>query len=103
MNGEESTIYGIAHRYGEFHNTVGDPCRDCESFMDSPLYGGVVRDGEFVRQYKCPGCQNWGDIDEDQFHGTVSIDCPNCEYHETINVAVMGWRTPLTGPKGFVA
>ena len=33
--------------------------------------------------FRCPGCKGMGDIDDDQFHGRVSIDCTNCEYHET--------------------
>ncbi len=31
----------------------------------------------------CPGCDLKGKIDDDQFHGRVSIDCPECPYHET--------------------
>lgn len=33
--------------------------------------------------FRCPGCKQVGDIDDDEFHGRVSIDCTNCEYHET--------------------
>jgi len=48
-----------------------------------------TRDGAKVRQLKCPGCGQWGDIDEDQYHGSVSIECPNekCSFHATVNVA----------------
>lgn len=31
----------------------------------------------------CPECGWRGPIDDDQFHGRVSIDCPHCPYHET--------------------
>lgn len=33
--------------------------------------------------FRCPGCKGVGEIDDDQFNGRVSIDCTNCEYHET--------------------
>lgn len=40
--------------------------------------------------FRCPGCLKTGEIDEDQFHGRVSIDCPfGCGYHETRD-----WSTP---------
>lgn len=32
---------------------------------------------------KCPGCGVIAVLDEDQFHGRVSLDCPRCPYHET--------------------
>ena len=35
--------------------------------------------------FRCPKCKCSGVIDEDQFHGRVSIQCPHesCDYHET--------------------
>ena len=35
--------------------------------------------------FRCPLCFESGVIDEDQYHGRVSIECPNpmCTYHET--------------------
>ena len=35
--------------------------------------------------FRCPQCKHSGFIDEDQFHGRVSIVCPtpDCTYHET--------------------
>ena len=49
----------------------------------------VVRDGGRLLKMKCPRCGQWGDIDADQFHGRVSIQCPNapCDFHETVNMA----------------
>lgn len=35
---------------------------------------------------KCPKCGFIGSIDKDQFQGNVSIDCPNCRFHETHNL-----------------
>lgn len=61
-----------------------------EEFMDkydALAYRNIKRDGETVRQIECPGCGVWGDIDEDQYHGRISIDCPECEFHETVNIS----------------
>ncbi len=34
--------------------------------------------------FRCPICKQSGLIDDDQFHGQVSIQCENnCTYHET--------------------
>jgi len=46
----------------------------------------VRRDGELVRNFKCPGCGQWGDVDDDQWHGRVSIECPDCSFHETRDI-----------------
>lgn len=35
--------------------------------------------------FRCPKCRQTGFIDEDQFHGRVSIVCDHCDYHETNN------------------
>lgn len=43
----------------------------------------VNLDGETVIQARCPGCGQWGVIDGEQYIGRVSIDCPDCDYHET--------------------
>lgn len=43
----------------------------------------VSLNGEAVIQARCPGCGQWGEIDGEQYIGRVSIDCPDCEYHET--------------------
>lgn len=34
----------------------------------------VVRDGQEVWKLRCPGCDQWADLDDDQFHGRVSVD-----------------------------
>ena len=44
----------------------------------------IHRDDEVVWQFCCPGCGLRADIDDDQLHGRVSIDCPECDYHETL-------------------
>ena len=33
--------------------------------------------------FRCPSCKGTGTIDEEQFHGRVSIICAFCDYHET--------------------
>ena len=46
-----------------------------------------IEDGEektIVTKFKCPDCKVWGDIDDDQFKGKVSILC-DCGFHETID------------------
>jgi hypothetical protein len=36
---------------------------------------------------RCPGCGHWGEIDDDQLHGRVSVDHTDCRcgctFHET--------------------
>lgn len=46
----------------------------------------VTLDGEYAYKLECPNCCEAGFIDEDQFKGNVSIDCPECEFHETVNL-----------------
>lgn len=45
----------------------------------------VMRDGFPVMKLQCPGCGCWGDIDDDQLHGRVSVDHTDtgCTFHET--------------------
>ena len=50
----------------------------------------VISDGEEVVKLQCPQCGHWGEIDEDQLHGRVSVDHtddPVCTFHETRNWA----------------
>jgi len=46
----------------------------------------VMLDGHLVRKVRCPKCGVWGVIDDDQFHGRVSILC-ECGFHETVDLA----------------
>ena len=53
--------------------------------MTLPEFKAVTLDGDPACKVKCPGCGIWAYIDDDQWYGKVSIDCPNCSYHETHN------------------
>lgn len=51
----------------------------------------VTRDGELAWLLECPGCGQWGGLDDDQLHGRISVDhaamgCPG-GYHETHDFA----------------
>jgi len=46
----------------------------------------VMRDGVMVHKMRCPGCGTWADLDDDQWHGRVSILC-DCGFHETLDLA----------------
>ena len=50
----------------------------------------VLLDGSPVWKMRCPICGTWGYIDDDQFHGRVSVQCEaqGCTFHETISQAV---------------
>lgn len=54
----------------------------------------ITRDNEDVRQLKCPKCGVWADLDDDQYHGRVSVhhDDPSCGYHETHDFSAMDGR-----------
>lgn len=51
----------------------------------------VVRDGRTTWLLECPGCAEWGELDEDQLFGDVSVNhaADGCRggYHETHNFA----------------
>ena len=49
----------------------------------------VNRDGKPSYNFECPGCGEWGALDDDQFHGRVSVDhtSDRCTYHETHDFA----------------
>lgn len=51
----------------------------------------VHRDGVIVWQFRCPECHHWGDVDDDQLHGKVSIDHTDtgCTFHQTHNLMAM--------------
>lgn len=45
---------------------------------------------DFVWLLECPSCLKWGELDDDQFHGRVSVDHEadvGCGYHETHDFA----------------
>lgn len=44
----------------------------------------VRQDDEAVWKFCCPGCGLVGEVDLDQVQGKVSIDCPECDFHETL-------------------
>ena len=54
-------------------------------------YRAVTRDGVPGWLWKCPGCGTWGNLDNDQWLGVVSVDhaADGCSggYHETHNFA----------------
>lgn len=43
----------------------------------------ITSEGVVVVQLRCPGCNQWGTIDDDQYHGRVSVEHPECGYHDT--------------------
>ena len=51
----------------------------------------VNRDGSRTWLLECPGCGEWGALDDDQLHGRVSVDhaADGCKggYHETHDFA----------------
>jgi hypothetical protein len=42
----------------------------------------VNRDGVDIYLFECPGCGQWAELDDDQWHGRVSVQ-HDCGYHET--------------------
>ncbi|KKM72631.1 hypothetical protein LCGC14_1418610 [marine sediment metagenome] len=38
------------------------------------------------RLFDCPTCGLTATIDQDQYEGKASIQCPACDFHETINL-----------------
>lgn len=49
----------------------------------------VKRDGVPTVLLRCPNCKTLAELDDDQYHGRVSIECQvlGCGFHETINLA----------------
>lgn len=56
--------------------------------------GLVWQDNQPVIKMRCPGCGCFAEIDGDQYYGRVSLDCPNCEYHETHDLRGIPIITP---------
>jgi hypothetical protein len=56
----------------------------------------VRRGDEIVWQFRCPECHRWGDIDDDQLHGRVSIDHTDtgCSFHQTHDLYTMMAERP---------
>jgi hypothetical protein len=42
----------------------------------------IERDGQPVKQLRCPHCGLWADVDDDQARGVVSVICPQCRHHD---------------------
>jgi len=40
---------------------------------------------------RCPACGIFAEMDDDQYHGRVSVECaaPGCVFHETHNFALL--------------
>lgn len=51
----------------------------------------VLVDGVPTWKLECPQCGLIGSLDDDQYHGRVSVDCPNenCTFHETHDFSQM--------------
>lgn len=49
-------------------------------YKDPPTYSERREPWAVIR---CPGCRGAAAIDLDQWEGKVSIQCSNCNYHET--------------------
>jgi len=52
---------------------------------DTPWLQEVLLDDVPTLKLACPGCGMVGYLDDDQAHGRVSTDCPNCPFHETVD------------------
>lgn len=64
-------------------------CPDCTVTTPLGVLRPVVLDGVRVAELRCPMCGEWAYLDEDQFHGRVSVDHTDagCSYHETHDFA----------------
>lgn len=63
--------------------------------MSEYLYCITTLDGKPNVSFKCPSCGSWGDIDDDQFNGRVSVwhgPDSKCTFHETINIKEKGQK-----------
>lgn len=45
----------------------------------------IDRDRKPQKQARCPECDVWGDIDNEQANGDISLICPKCEWYGYIN------------------
>lgn len=51
------------------------------------LLYGPFPDDEFCAFIKCPGCEDGAWVGQEQFTGDAKIDCPDCGFHETIDLS----------------
>jgi len=51
--------------------------------------------------FKCPGCGYFAGVDKEQALGQVSIDCPECDFHETGKISPLIFTSTPTNPKKF--
>lgn len=45
----------------------------------------IIKDGKMIYILKCPKCNKIGVIDDDQYHGRVSVLHDVCGFHKTID------------------
>lgn len=59
----------------------------------------VSLDGVLTYKARCPLCGTWGYIDDDQFHGRVSMECgeKGCTFHETHDLSAVVYPTGNQG------
>ena len=75
--------------YEDTSSLAGNECAHCgvprsyHARGAGHQFAAIGATDESFPLFRCPGCKHVGDIDDDQFHGRVSIDCTNCDYHET--------------------
>lgn len=52
----------------------------------------MILDGKPEKKLRCPKCGVWAYIDDDQFHGRVSLhhDVPGCGFHEYVDLSKEG-------------
>lgn len=49
----------------------------------------VKIDGQLTWKLKCPQCGVWGELDDDQYHGRISVYHEGCSFHETVNFSAI--------------
>ena len=74
------------------HGTGREPGLIPVKGLEPAVIRSVRRDEAVVWQFRCPRCLLWGDIDDDQLRGRVSIDHwenSGCGFHETHDLLAM--------------
>jgi uncharacterized C2H2 Zn-finger protein len=84
-------LWEIMDRCTRCHGTGKEPGLIAVGGLSSARLRSVRRDGEIIWTFRCPSCGEWGDADDDQLHGRVSIDHTDtgCEFHETHDLWAM--------------